>query len=167
MTGFVAFALLVELRLRVCGGGVRIILALLALEIHARVLPPSSGGLPPPSFGTKLAHASISVPSAVKCSCEINFFHSPSANTFPKNSRITASENSYSRFSPKLVAAHTASPIGSPTNQRYSKLHRYAEPTAARSGWKTKPAIGWRAEAALLECRASGVGVGRCKRLVH
>jgi hypothetical protein len=64
-----------------------------------------------PSSGTKRfidAHAAISVPSTVKWSLEVSFLHFAQASALPKNSRITASENSRSRFSPKLVAAHTA-----------------------------------------------------------
>ena len=66
------------------------------------------------------AHASISVPSTVKCSSDINLF--ACSFTSAKNCCATSLFNSRSRFLLNTAWFHTASSISRPTNQRNSKL---------------------------------------------
>ena len=55
----------------------RLVRPLLAVEIGFGIAPATAGGSSDPSRGLKLfneAHASISVPSTVKCSVDSSFF---------------------------------------------------------------------------------------------
>jgi hypothetical protein len=61
--------LAIKPRFRIGGRGVRLVRALLAMEIRLAVPPAAAGGSPEPSFGRKLfidAQASTSVPSTEK-----------------------------------------------------------------------------------------------------
>jgi hypothetical protein len=68
-------------------------------------------------------HASISVPSTVKCSSLNKRCRFAAPTTAAKNACATSPCNSRSRFFEKLVASHTRSLIPSPTNQRNSRLY--------------------------------------------
>src|SRR3954451_25445377 len=115
-----AGALAVEPGIRVGGALMSVVGAALAVESLSR-LRPWAGGSPEPSFGLTLfieAHASIMVPSTLKCSVDRRRFTFGWASTAARNLCATSPASSRSRFLPKLVCSQTASSTPSPTNQR-------------------------------------------------
>src|SRR5207249_9907279 len=88
-------------------------------------LPGSSGVGGDASFRWKLlrlAHASINVPSTVKCSSDRKPRPRAWANTRSKKTRATSPASNRSRFFVNTVASQTGSSISRPTNQRKSRL---------------------------------------------
>ena len=87
-------------------------------------LPGSSGGCwSGPSLDLKLlwlAHASIKVPSTVKCSVESRSRLRACSTTSANKVLATSAANSRSRFLVNIVRSQTGSSMFIPTNQRNS-----------------------------------------------
>jgi hypothetical protein len=64
----------------------------------------------------------MSVPSTVKCSCDIRPCARACSTTFWKKRKCTSPSRSLSRFLLNTVTFQTASSVFNPTNQRNSRL---------------------------------------------
>jgi hypothetical protein len=76
-----------------------------------------------PRKATGLAHASISVPSTLKCSSDVRLAASACSRIRSKNFCATSPSIKRSRFLLNTVGSHTGSSIFRPTNQRNNRLY--------------------------------------------
>src|SRR6201987_1104863 len=129
--GLLASALAEQAGIGVGSRGMRVVLALLAMEVALGIAPLTAARLLTrwwiiaPSFGTKLfmlAHASISVPSTEKCSLDKSPRTCGRFSTVTKNLAAMSPSSRRSRFLQNTVASHTGSSIDRPTNQRNNRL---------------------------------------------
>src|SRR3546814_2384604 len=105
---------------------------LLAVEVALAVAPRAGRLAPPPSFGRKLlcdAHASISVPSTVKCSSDSRSRRRACASTAPRNLAATSPSGSRSRF-PPVRLRRPKDMLGENGHVPHRRIHRQAHEPA-------------------------------------
>ena len=119
LSAFPPGGLAVETAVGIAGACMRVIFALLAVEVGPAVVVAAA------VLGAETlceAHASISVPSAEKCSSDNSGLTSGWFRSLVMNLANTAPVCSRSRFFVKVVGSQIGSSGESPTNQRYKRL---------------------------------------------